>query len=104
MLNSSAAARAQGIHWTRPYLVALCDEIRQALEAWAGEPDAGAPDLDQARAASRKLAATLEALAVPGAASLAAALGRALEAIEAAFTVLYTLEMLLKLMAFGYTR
>ncbi|MBL36991.1 MAG: hypothetical protein CMP07_01135, partial [Xanthomonadales bacterium] len=83
MLNSSAAARAQGIHWTRPYLVALCDEIRQALEAWAGEPDAGAPDLDQARAASRKLAATLEALAVPGAASLAAALGRALEAIEA---------------------
>src|SRR6056297_1111229 len=83
MLNSSAAARAQGLHWTRPFLVALCDEIRQALEAWAGEPEAGAPDLEQARAASRKLSATLEALAVPGAAGLAAALARALEAIEA---------------------
>ena len=83
MLNSSAAARAQGIHWTRPYLVALCDEIRQALEAWAGEPDASAPDLDQARAASRRLAASLETLGVSGAAGLADALGEALDAIEA---------------------
>src|SRR6056297_2150617 len=82
MLNSSAAARAQGIHWTRPYLVALCEEIRQALEAWAGEPDASAPDLDQARVASRRLAASLETLGVSGAAGLAAALGRALDAIE----------------------
>src|SRR6056297_3504617 len=82
MLNSSSAARAQGIQWTRPYLVALCDEIRQALEAWAGEPDATAPDLDQARAASRKLAATLEALDVAGAAALADSLGRALQAID----------------------
>ncbi|HKL52165.1 MAG TPA: Hpt domain-containing protein [Wenzhouxiangellaceae bacterium] len=81
-MNSSSAARAQGIQWTRPYLVALCDEIRQALEAWAGEPDATAPDLDQARAASRKLAATLEALDVAGAAALADSLGRALQAID----------------------
>ncbi|MBS3746033.1 MAG: Hpt domain-containing protein, partial [Wenzhouxiangellaceae bacterium] len=82
MLNSSSAARAQGIQWTRPYLVALCDEIRQALEAWAGEPDAGAPDLDQARAACSKLAASLETLEAAGAAGLAEALRRALEAIE----------------------
>ena len=83
MLNSSAAARAQGIQWTRPYLVALCDEIRHALEAWAGEPDKSAPDLDQARAASRRLAASLETLGVSGAAGLATALGEALDAIEA---------------------
>src|SRR6056297_890185 len=82
MLNSSAAARAQGIQWTRPYLVALCDEIRHALEAWAGEPDKSAPDLDQARAASRRLAASLETLGVSGAAGLATALGEALDAIE----------------------
>src|SRR6056297_552457 len=82
MLNSSAAARAQGIQWTRPYLVALCDEIRHALEAWAGEPDKSAPDLDQARAASRRLAASLETLGVSGAAGLATALGDALDAIE----------------------
>src|SRR6056297_2489767 len=83
MLNSSAAARAQGIQWTRPFLIALCDEIRQALEAWAGEPDASAPDLDQARQAASRLAASLETLGVSGAAGLAAALGRALDSIEA---------------------
>ena len=82
MLNSSSAARAQGIQWTRPYLVELCDTIRQALEAWAGEPDASAPDLDQARAACSKLAASLETLEVEGAAGLAHALRRALDAIE----------------------
>ncbi len=82
MLNSSSAARAQGIQWTRPYLVALCDEIRQALEAWAGEPDASAPDLDQARVACSKLTASLETLEAAGAAALADALRRALQAIE----------------------
>ena len=82
MLNSSSAARAQGIQWTRPYLVELCDTIRQALEAWAGEPDASAPDLDQARAACSKLAASLETLEVEGAAGLAHALRMALDAIE----------------------
>jgi len=82
MLNSSSAARAQGVQWTRPYLVELCDEIRQALEAWAGEPDAGAPDLEQARAACSKLSASLETLGTSGAAGLAHALRRALEAIE----------------------
>ena len=50
MLNNSSAARAQGIQWTRPYLVELCDRIRQALEATAGEHDASAPDMDEARA------------------------------------------------------
>ena len=82
MLNSSSAARAQGIQWTRPYLVELCDTIRQALEAWAGESDASAPDLDQARMACSKLAASLETLAASGAAGLAHALRRALDAIE----------------------
>ena len=82
MLNSSSAARAQGIQWTRPYLVGLCDDIRQALEAWAGEPDASAPDLDQARAACAKLAASLETLEVQGAAALADTLRRALDSIE----------------------
>jgi len=82
MLNSSSAARAQGIQWTRPYLIELCDTIRQALEAWAGEPDASAPDLDQARMACGKLAASLETLEVDGAAGLAHALRQALEAIE----------------------
>ncbi|MEX0915436.1 MAG: Hpt domain-containing protein, partial [Wenzhouxiangellaceae bacterium] len=66
----------------RPYLVALCDEIRQALEAWAGEPDADAPDLSRARAAAGQLAASLATLGVAGAAGLADSLGRALDAID----------------------
>ena len=82
MLNSSAAARAQGIQWTRPYLVELCERIRHALEAWAGTPDAEAPDLEQAQADAAQLAASLETLNVPAAATLADSLQRALATVE----------------------
>jgi len=82
MLNSSSAARAQGVEWTRPYLAALCDEIGQALEAWAGEADADAPDLEQARASAGKLAASLAILNVSGAAGLVESLHQALDVID----------------------
>ncbi|MGK7294681.1 MAG: Hpt domain-containing protein [Candidatus Wenzhouxiangella sp. M2_3B_020] len=82
MLNNSSAARAQGIQWTRPYLVELCDSIRQALEASAGESDENAPDLEEAREAAGKLSATLATLGVPGATALADSLERALGTVE----------------------
>ncbi len=82
MVSSFPAARAQAIRWTRPYLTEITDEIRQALEVWAGEPGQQGPDLDQARAAAEWLADALEMLCVPGAARLARTLQRALEALK----------------------
>ncbi|MDX1625175.1 MAG: Hpt domain-containing protein, partial [Wenzhouxiangellaceae bacterium] len=82
MVNSSAAARAQGVQWTRPHLQLLCETIRQALEAWAGESDGKAPDMDEARSAAQQLSATLAALQVAGAARLAAAMSAALRALD----------------------
>ncbi|MDT8409725.1 MAG: hypothetical protein RQ741_09015, partial [Wenzhouxiangellaceae bacterium] len=82
MLNPSAAARAQGILWTRPYLESLCEVIRKALEAWAGQPDAAAPSLDDARAAASQLEATLATLDIAGALGLAEALREALESVD----------------------
>ena len=81
MLNPSAAARAQGILWTRPHLAELCDSIRRALEGLAGEDGSGdAPTLDEARARGHQIALTLDTLNVEGAARLAHALAAALEA------------------------
>ncbi|MEM7053018.1 MAG: Hpt domain-containing protein [Pseudomonadota bacterium] len=81
MLNSYAAARAQGIRWARPHLEALCDIIRQALESWAGETRNDAPDLDQARAAAKQLHHTLATLEVHADTALAANIVSALNAL-----------------------
>ncbi|MFU8877458.1 MAG: hypothetical protein ACNA7E_04895, partial [Wenzhouxiangellaceae bacterium] len=83
MVDSFPAARAQAIRWTRPYLTEVAEEVRQALEAWAGEPDERAPDLEQARVAAQRLADALEMLCVPGAAKLVRTLEQALEALDA---------------------
>lgn len=82
MLNPSAAARAQGILWTRPHLAELCDAIRHAIEGVAGDGGGKAPPLDQARAHGHQIAHTLDTLAVDGAARLAHALAAALDAID----------------------
>lgn len=82
MLNPSAAARAQGILWTRPHLAELCDAIRHAIEGVAGDGGTKAPPLDQARAHAQQIAHTLDTLSVEGAARLAHALAAALDAID----------------------
>ncbi|MBY6204754.1 Hpt domain-containing protein [Halomonas denitrificans] len=82
MLNPSAAARAQGILWTRPHLAELCDAIRHAVEGVAGDGSGKAPPLTQARAHGHQIAHTLDTLTVDGAARLAHALAAALDAID----------------------
>ena len=100
MLNSYAAARAQGIRWARPHLEALCKTISQALESWAGEGDDDAPDMDEARAAVKQLHYSLSTLEVHGVAALTASISNALNALgsqpdaQAAGIILEALAML----------
>ena len=100
MLNSYAAARAQGIQWARPHLEELCATIRRALENWAGEAQDGAPDLDQARAAASQLRDALATLEVNADATLAANIFHALNGLggkpdaQAAGVILEAIAML----------
>ena len=100
MLNSYAAARAQGVRWARPHLEELCATIRRALENWAGEAQDEAPDLDQARAAASQLRDALATLEVQADAALAANIFRALNGLggkpdaQAASVILEAIAML----------
>ena len=100
MLNSYAAARAQGVRWARPHLEELCVTIRRALENWAGEAQTDAPDLDQARTAASELRYALATLEVHADAALAANIVNALNGLggkpdaQAAGVILEAIAML----------
>ncbi|MEM1080080.1 MAG: Hpt domain-containing protein, partial [Pseudomonadota bacterium] len=100
MLNTHAAARAQAVQWARPHLEALCDTIRLALENWAGEADAKAPDMAQAEAAASQLYLTLNTLELRGDSALAGHVHNAIQALgdepnaDAAGTILEAIAML----------
>ena len=100
MLNTHAAARAQGVQWVRPHLEALCDTIRLGLESWAGEAQSTAPDMDQSRAAATQLHRTLATLELVGDAQLAGHVANAMHGLgnqpdaEAAGVILEAIAML----------
>jgi chemosensory pili system protein ChpA (sensor histidine kinase/response regulator) len=79
----SAHLSHQSLQWTRPLLDELCEEVREALERYAGEPSVHqADELDGAIAACEKVAGSLAIMQFDSGRLFAEAMGVALAALQ----------------------